>query len=202
VAGVARAGNQLAADRYTYLACLSWAILAGVAFAAALHRAVARRAPITVAAVAILAVLSGLTIYQARIWRDSIALWARAVQLDPDADRAAMNLASAYVDAGRYREAADIYKKKIADDPMDRDARYSLAMLHLMASRYQESEGEFHELVRDIPDYPMGYYGLGILNMKLGRLPESRSYLEQALKIDPSLDMARSALKDLDGIKE
>src|SRR5207247_358874 len=80
VLGRVQTGPQSAPDRCTCLACLPWAAPAG----AAVHRASARRSRIAwPATAAVLAVLGVLTFRQARVWRDSRALWDHTLALDP-----------------------------------------------------------------------------------------------------------------------
>jgi hypothetical protein len=80
-------GPQPVADRYSYLPCLGWALVAGGAVAwpwvgARVTRVGARMA--RVAAAAALVLLLTLTMQQVRVWRDSVTLWSRAVALEPD----------------------------------------------------------------------------------------------------------------------
>ena len=75
VLGFVQTGPQIAADRYTYLACLPWAVL----FAAGIQRL----RPLTVAAAGVLAVLGVLTFRQTQIWRDSRTLWEYVLRVDP-----------------------------------------------------------------------------------------------------------------------
>jgi tetratricopeptide (TPR) repeat protein len=82
VLGLAQTGPQLVADRYTYLACLPWALLAA-AVLLRLRRASSLRA-ITGAGLAVLAiaVLAAATFRQTAIWKDSLTLWSHAIALD------------------------------------------------------------------------------------------------------------------------
>ena len=80
VLGFVQTGPQIAADRYTYLACLPWAVLvaAAVCRAALEHRRLAW----SVSAAALLA-LGLLTIGQTSVWRNSFALWEYTLRVDP-----------------------------------------------------------------------------------------------------------------------
>ncbi len=102
VVGLFPSGLQVTADRYTY----GPALVLSVAVAAALASA---RAGTRLAAGAGMAVLAGglaLAAHaQTAYWRDSVALWSRAVALDADNDVARYNLALALVDAGRPADA-------------------------------------------------------------------------------------------------
>lgn len=105
--GIFAAGPQAVGDRYSYLACLGWALLAGAAVAWPRSGSRVVRA---VAAV-IVTVLVVLTMQQVRVWRDSESLWSHAVALEPANRLARINLGAAYVEQGRMPEAIDQYRE-------------------------------------------------------------------------------------------
>src|SRR5437016_14139755 len=74
VLGIFQSGPQIAADRYTYLAGLGWAILAGAGLLSCWH---ATRFLIPSCAVRLLVGLGVLTWNQAQIWHDSEKLWSQ-----------------------------------------------------------------------------------------------------------------------------
>jgi len=107
VLGLFAAGPQAVGDRYSYLACLGWALLTGGAVAWSWAGARVVRA---VAAV-IVVVLVVLTAQQVRVWRDSVSLWSHAVALEPGNRIARINLGGAYVEQGRMPEAIVQYRE-------------------------------------------------------------------------------------------
>ena len=107
VLGFFAAGPQAVGDRYSYLPCLGWALLAGGAVA---WRWAGSRA-VRAAAAAIVVVLIVLTVQQVRIWRDSLSLWSHAVALEPANRLARINLGGAYVEQGRIPEAIVQYRE-------------------------------------------------------------------------------------------
>jgi protein O-mannosyl-transferase len=87
VSGLAQSGVQLVADRYSYLAALPFALLAGGGVAAgwrALRRPPARAAA-AAAVVAVLALWAVLTWRQTRVWHDDEALWRQVATHTPSA---------------------------------------------------------------------------------------------------------------------
>jgi tetratricopeptide (TPR) repeat protein len=71
--GLAQAGPQIAADRYTYLACTPFALLAaGLVF---LWKPAGPIAPRALAAAAIVVALGALTYRQTAVWHDARSLW-------------------------------------------------------------------------------------------------------------------------------
>jgi len=106
VLGIFQNGPQAAADRYTYLACLGWAvILGGLAALPWRGRAVTR----VVLAIWVL-VMVPLTWQQVGLWHDSATLWSHAVALAPQNRAAHFNLAAAHEQAGRYAAAIAEYE--------------------------------------------------------------------------------------------
>ncbi len=108
--GLAQAGPQLVAARYSYLACLPLALLAG-ACVARLPRGLAHGA-------LLLALLPGWRAHaDARAWRSDRELWTRARELDPASRAALRNLVPAV-----YAEA------RASADPALRRARLEEAL--------------------------------------------------------------------------
>ena len=107
VLGIFQNGPQAAADRYTYLPCLGWAvILGGLAARRGRGRDVAR----VVLTIWVLAMVP-LTWQQVGVWRDSVTLWSRAIALAPQSRAAHFNLAGAHEEAGRYAAAVAEYEE-------------------------------------------------------------------------------------------
>jgi tetratricopeptide (TPR) repeat protein len=98
VLGWAQSGPQLVADRYGYLACLPFALLAGWA---AGRLFLARPAlALGLAAGAALA-LGAAARDRSRDWRDSTALWEAAYQVAPESGVTLLSLGSAREEAAR-----------------------------------------------------------------------------------------------------
>ena len=89
VSGIAHPGGQIVADRYSYLPCLVFALLAGAGMLALwrarrdgrVHPRIAQLA--AVGAAAILVVLGILSVRQIPVWHDSLALWRHAFEQHP-----------------------------------------------------------------------------------------------------------------------
>lgn len=115
VSGLAQAGAQLVADRYSYLACLPWALLAGGAMLAAPRRS----RPVALSAAALLlALLAAASVAQQAHWRNSEALWDRVLSLDPACATALVNRGTALAAAGRIAEAEESFARAEASDPL------------------------------------------------------------------------------------
>jgi tetratricopeptide (TPR) repeat protein len=100
VLGLAQSGPQLVAARYSYLACIPFALLAGAW--------VARRPRALALAALLVALLPGWRAHaDTRAWRGDRELWTRARELDPGSRGALRNLVAAvYAEARASSEPA------------------------------------------------------------------------------------------------
>lgn len=86
VSGALQNGHQLVAERYSYLSCLSWALLLGGVVAAATRAGWPRAVPQRVVVLLVTVWMTALpiaTAAQTAVWRDSETLWRSAVDTDP-----------------------------------------------------------------------------------------------------------------------
>ncbi|MBI5363269.1 MAG: hypothetical protein HZA53_08825, partial [Planctomycetes bacterium] len=91
VSGLAQSGTQLVAERYSHLACVPFALLAGAGLAAvALRSRFLAWGALTLVAAA----CAWRTHDYERAWHDSRSLWAHALAHDPEHDTAFGNLAA------------------------------------------------------------------------------------------------------------
>lgn len=199
--GLLPSGLQETADRYTYAAGAVPALVAGAALGYWRRRQSGVAWTVALAACLSLGVL---TWRQASWWRDSVALWGRAVDLDPRNDVALYNLGAALAEAGREREAADRYRQVLAAIPDHALARRNLSLLE--ATGYQRDadrlagEGELDEAVilysRVLaidPKRARARAGRGMARASQGALADALPDLEQAFAegiVDPALASA------------
>lgn len=163
VVGFVRHGGQLAADRYTYLSCIGWAILIG---AAAMHLWAAwadasRRAALAATVLAVTAGLCLLTRSYCADWRDSISVWEAMIARNPKFYMAPYNVAKRYRDKGEREKAKELYRRAMA--------------------LYREQTGR---------DYPEANVDLGILLRDEGQEDEAMRLFENALRSRPGFHMA------------
>jgi len=123
VLGIFHSGPQAAADRYTYLAGMAWALLGGAGVAWCCLAVQAGRAPARLGrlaaggAVALIAGLVALTVLQVRVWHDSVSLWTHAAAVEPESDVPIFYLGWALTDARRFDEARAHWSRALARVP-------------------------------------------------------------------------------------
>lgn len=113
-AGLIQISQQLTADRYTYLATMPLFVLSAWAVSRASRRAIG---VLIVPICIIVVILAMLSQPQVRIWHNSVALWSRAVELDPECAVAQCNLGEAHLQASKHRAAELALRRAIEIDP-------------------------------------------------------------------------------------
>jgi len=128
----------------------------------------------------------------------AVNLLVRALKRSHD-DAIANDLATAYMKAGRTKEATETLEKLLAENPDYTPARITLATLKLKAGVPQQAE----ELLKDAPQAadPMLRaelaYAKACAAYAVGRSEDAVDLLNQALDQDPWHAAAASALQDL-----
>ncbi|MEM7305565.1 MAG: hypothetical protein AAF682_02790 [Planctomycetota bacterium] len=207
--GLSSNGIHLVADRYSYVGCLPFAVLVGGGAALGL-----RAAPLRTAAVALL-VLAGLgagTFRQTRVWNDSLSLWNRAVEVEPE-NYVALNKRGLTRLELRDREGA------IADFSAAVTARpkYASAYLNRGIAQVSSAPGaalaDFDRAIELRAKDPAAFTNRGALRIQRGDYAGAVEDLTEALRLAPgvpttllnrglahlSLSNGRAALADFEG---
>ena len=213
VSGVAHSGSQLVSDRYSYLAALGWALLAGyaVAWVAALRRQGRVSAPVTAVGAAGVALLVGILALgswgQSGVWHDSETLWRWAVEEDPTCAMCEAILGEAIVygsPSGRARldEGEAHVRRAIALRPTMPLPHYTLGTLRLAQGRYADAEASLRSYIELAPALGQGPARLALVYLVQGRTAEAIPLLRRARELDrlpdppPGLSAATGAGND------
>lgn len=192
VMGIVKFGAQAAADRYTYLACLPFAILAGAGFLAAWEAGAGKfRRGCAAAAVILVLTLGWLTNAQIKVWRDSETLWTRVLALDPEIDLAHNNLGTDLLERGKTEEAVRHFREALRINPAYPGTYYNLGKAWDEKGLYTEAAAYYLETLRLDPAFARAAYNLGLILEKQGKPGQGLFYYEQAIKADPGFAGAR-----------
>lgn len=192
VAGIFHNGPQVAADRYTYLPGIAWAILAGgvAVVAARALRGLRSGRPVltTVAGVLVVSaifVLALATWRQAKIWHDDETLWRHAAGLDPTSSIAASNLGLGLRLQGRQAEAIEQSERALLLKPAYAEAHLNIGLAKAAQGHAGEAERHFRQVLQIRPRSAPAHVGLGALFETQGRLDEALEHFRRALQISP-----------------
>jgi tetratricopeptide (TPR) repeat protein len=197
VIGIFHNGQQITADRYSYLPCLGWAILAGgcaVAAWKACNSSVIAKGAVIVVAAGVAIMLGILTWRQAGRWRDSRTLWTYAAAVEPSFI-AWNNLAMDLAKRGDSTGAVVAYRKSIAFYAGHPDSHNNLGVSLMMLENWDNAVREFQIALKLKPDLANAHAGWGYVRMKQGKFDEAIAHFETALKLAPDYQTAREYLE-------
>jgi Tfp pilus assembly protein PilF len=191
VLGIVQTGPQLVADRYSYLTCLSWAVLAGALLLSCLSGSVQKRRfalpgpAATAVAVSVLGIFTSLTWNQTAIWRNTATLWNHVLKLDPNSSIAHYNLARFLARQGSYAEAISHYRQARSIRP-DADTHNNLGLLLAIRGDMDASIEEFQQATQMDPNYARAFFNLGRVYARLGEPERAVQNYRRALQLSPN----------------
>ncbi len=188
VLGLVSTGPHLAADRYTYLSFLSWAVLAGGGLLSVTRTASQPLNLLTsyLTATMIVAVFSVLSWNQTMVWRDTGTLWSHVLELNPDSSIAHYNLARFLANHGERDGAITHYRKALSIRPNDAEAHNNLGLLLALNGQTGESLKEFEAAVQSDPGYAKAFFNLGRIYALSGELDKAVENYQQAIRLNPN----------------
>src|SRR5437667_728687 len=158
VLGTFQSGSQIAADRYTYLAGLGWAILAGAGLLSCWH---ATGFLIPGCAVCLLVGLGVLTWNQAQIWHDSEKLWSHAAAIDPGSPVGQYSLGLALARQRKLTEAIEHFKTALRIKPDYADAHINWGLALAQQGKLAEAIDHYQQTLHFNPDSADAHIKLG-----------------------------------------
>jgi tetratricopeptide (TPR) repeat protein len=204
VSGAVSLGSHLTADRYSYLPCLGFAVLAGGGVTAALAAAARRPAwrwlaPVVLGmAMAAIVGLGVLTWRQARVWRDTTSLWKQAVRATPDCVICQVNLGHLRLETGAPDAALQHFRRALELRP-DRSGSYRSLGLALEALGRREEAIEAYRGALTLAPRDLGFRLLlatallaaGRPEETVGVIDEARRFYEPAALVQYYEEMVR-----------
>ena len=179
VTGLVQNGPQIAADRYTYLPCVPFAIVGGLAIAFLSRWAWALVAP----AVA-LAALAVLTVLQIGTWRDTEALWTHALAVSPSAI-AYSSMGVVLDEQGKARNAVAHFEEALRINPRLAHAQNNWGIALARQGKWPEALPHYEEALRLNPGYTEARLNLAVALERLGRSAEAQQHIARARAAKP-----------------
>jgi protein O-mannosyl-transferase len=208
VLGVTQAGLQLVADRYSYLSCMGWAILAATVLCRLWRPwsdGVAR--PVLLMAIPLFALfgLGRLTWRQTEIWHDSEKLWNHALAVSPSS-MAYFHVGRFMAQRGDLAEAEKHLRRAVEINPTNDVMQSNLALVIARQGNLAEATAHFYRALKINPADPATLNNMGITLAQQGKLDEAIQHFQRALEIRPNdasghtnLANVLLAREDLDG---
>ena len=182
VLGLAQAGPQLVADRYSYVACMPWALLVGGGLWIALDRAGAFRVVLLSAFAAVVVALAFASRAQSATWHDSRSLFEHAIAVGHDSSVAHVNLGGLELEAGNEAGAVEHYLAATRIRPDQGRAWFNLGIIYGRQGRLEDAERADLDAVRTMKPAFQPLVNLGNLyRNKMGRLDAAIAAYRQAV---------------------
>jgi tetratricopeptide (TPR) repeat protein len=194
VIGLAQGGEQAWADRFSYWPQVGLLVAAVWGLAELADRL---RLPVAVRAAGgalAVGVVGALTWFQVGHWRDTAALWERALAVTEDNPRAHANLGSYYVKRGRPDVAAAHFAEAARALPQSAAYQYDLGVALLLLGRSDEAAEQFRRTLMLDPGNLDAWHNLGMARSHQGRPDAAARCFRRALVCATARDDTRTEL--------
>jgi len=125
------------------------------------------------------------SVFQLRHWKNSLALFEHALEVDADNYPSHNNLGEAYLRQGKFDQARAHFIRALQINPDYALAHCNLGYALVQKNRIHEAIGHFHRALKIDPHLSAAHCNLGVALVQQGKMGEAiRHYLE-SLKINP-----------------
>ncbi|QWR78205.1 tetratricopeptide repeat protein [Candidatus Magnetomonas plexicatena] len=201
--GFVQVGVQAMADRYSYIPQLGLLLIIVMAFPAVepSRKFLGKLYPVITAVVLVL--LSVITINQSRYWKNSKALFDRAISVTENNQVMFVNLGVYLAETGTVTEGVAALKKAIAINPRFLQAHINLGTILLFQlNDVAGAKDEFSRALQISPENAAAFNGLGVAYAYMGDVDKAIELLQKAVKLAPDMEMARKNLYSAYLLKE
>jgi protein O-mannosyl-transferase len=187
--GIVPFSDQIASDRYSYIATLSWVPVMAGSFCV-LWQASLRARPVAIALTALglilLAGLIPLTWDQCRTWRNSETLWAHALDHGGiDSSVAHYNTAILLYSQGKLEAAETHTAKAIKLNPSDYTVKNFMGIVYQRHGNLDRAATQFADALSLNPWYGDAHYNLAVILSRQGKFAEAAAHYARTLALDP-----------------
>lgn len=133
---------------------------------------------------------------------DAVAAYQHAIESNPRAPGALVNLGTIAFRSRKMKEAAAWYTRALDADPEYPLAHFNLGNLFDEQGALAEARKHYIEAIRLNPRYADAYFNLALLCERTGDLLQAIGYWNAYLKLDSISSWASAARKQLDRLKK
>jgi len=189
--GIVQISQQLATDRYSYFALLGPTALLAALLAWRLGHARGQTAATVRTWLVVLVAMAALIVLsrqQSARWRDSIALWAYAVELDPQSPHARCQLGQALIADFRFDDAIEQLERAVELAPDFAFAYSNLAVVQLETSQMQAAIENFNLALQYGSNFADGdlakiHFGLAVAHFRTDQMREGLYHAKEASRL-------------------
>jgi protein O-mannosyl-transferase len=185
VIGLVQVTNQAMADRYTYIPLIGLFIVVVWGISDIIKKWQYRKIILIVSTVVILSALTTRAFFQARHWKNSIALFENAVKVTEHNYHALNNLATALANKGKYDKAFLYLNQSLKMNPKRKDVRMNLANILFLKGKPDKALSQYREVLQTDTKNADAYYNIACVLSSQKKYNEAVLYYKETLKIDP-----------------
>jgi tetratricopeptide (TPR) repeat protein len=193
--GLVQVGVQSIADRYTYLPSIGLLIVIVWGLSELLNSLPHKTKIAAMFGGAALAGCLAVTSIQLRYWRDSVSLFAHAVDVTKDNYAAYDCLGTALDILGKTDEAGACFIRCVQIEPDYPRGQFNLGMALLEKNRPDEASNHLAIAVQLAPLNPVMQFDFGVFLAQHGKPDEAAEHFQAALTIKPEFPEARQQLE-------
>jgi predicted Zn-dependent protease len=132
---------------------------------------------------------------------DAVVAYRKAIELNPHASGALVNLGTIAFRMRKLKEAADYYARAMEADPEYPLAHFNLGNLHDEQGNFASARRHYLEAIRLSPRYADAYFNLALVCERNNEVLQAIGYWQTYLKLDSTSSWASAARKQLDRLK-
>jgi tetratricopeptide (TPR) repeat protein len=199
VIGVIEVGRQAMADRYTYMPLIGVFILVSWGIPELLARRRFGRQVLIAGGCAVLLALTFASRIQASYWRDDIALFGHAAEVDPDNAFAHNSIGIALRRQGRPLEAIARFERALSTGYSSHtvDALTQMGLTFFDLGMLDMAAGCFQRGLAITSDDPKLRFNLSEVFFRQGKIDDAVREMEEAARLDPSDQVALRRLDEM-----
>lgn len=133
---------------------------------------------------------------------EAVKAYKRAVDLNPSAAGALVNLGTIHYHLHKFKEAAEYYESAIAVDPRYPLAHFNLGNLCDEQGQLDQAAGHYEAALKLSPDYADAHYNLALLCEQTGDFLKATKHWKAYLKVDASSSWANIARRQLEKLRQ
>jgi len=185
--GVVAFGDEVAADRFTYLPHIGLCIAVVWGVADLCRSWPYRRRVCGVSSALVLAALMGCAAWQVSFWHDPETLWKHTLDCTSQNYMAHRIYGNTLAKAGKIDEAIAQYKEAIRVKPNYSEAYYSLGVAETGRDRMDQAMAYYRRAINIDGNYALARNNLGYALLMRGEYYEALKQFQEAVRISPDL---------------
>lgn len=197
VIGLVQVGGQAMADRFTYVPLIGLSVMTAWGVSDLVARWRVRQILLTAAAGLTLTGCAITTSAQVHYWKDSVSIWAHALDAASENAFVHNNLSKALLADGRYDDAVAQFSRSLQLMPENADERNNFANDLAHHGRLTEAVAQYSEALRIRPEFPEAHNNMANALVREGKIAEAVTHYSDALRLKPDFADAHNGLGSL-----